>query len=42
LEEKWGLFLEINQENGIRFQDIEGYMNSEDNENPKYLILEGL
>ncbi|CAK63413.1 unnamed protein product (macronuclear) [Paramecium tetraurelia] len=42
LEERWGLYLEENQETGLNENDIEKILNSNDAQNPKYLILDGL
>ncbi|CAD8190635.1 unnamed protein product [Paramecium octaurelia] len=42
LEERWGLYLEENQETGLNENDIEKILNSNDAQNPKYLISQGL
>ncbi|CAD8170485.1 unnamed protein product [Paramecium octaurelia] len=42
LEEKWGLYLEEHQDNGLNEDDIEEKLNSDETQNPKYLVLQGI
>ncbi|CAD8204793.1 unnamed protein product [Paramecium octaurelia] len=42
LEEKWGLYLEQFQETGLNEDEIENWLNSDEGQNPKYLIYQGL
>ncbi|CAD8201155.1 unnamed protein product [Paramecium pentaurelia] len=42
LEEKWGLYLEQYQDIGLNEEDIENWLNSDEGQNPKYLISQGL
>ncbi|CAD8155514.1 unnamed protein product [Paramecium pentaurelia] len=42
LEEKWGLYLEEHQDDGLNENDIEEKLNSDEAQNPKYLILQGI
>ncbi|CAD8112044.1 unnamed protein product [Paramecium primaurelia] len=42
LEEKWGLYLEQNQDKGIKEDEIESVLISKEVQNPKNLIYQGL
>ncbi|CAD8209215.1 unnamed protein product [Paramecium pentaurelia] len=42
LEEKWGLYLEQNQDKGIKEDEIESVFISKEVQNPKHLIYQGL
>ncbi|CAK57063.1 unnamed protein product (macronuclear) [Paramecium tetraurelia] len=42
LEEKWGLYLEQFQETGLNEDEIENWLNSDEGQNPKYLVYQGL
>ncbi|CAD8090481.1 unnamed protein product [Paramecium sonneborni] len=42
LEEKWGLYLEEFQDVGLNVNHIEQQLDSDEGQNPRYLILQGL
>ncbi|CAK79203.1 unnamed protein product (macronuclear) [Paramecium tetraurelia] len=42
LEEKWGLYLEEHQDDGLDEDDIEEKLNSDETQNPKYLVQQGI